>query len=82
MQAPLAGSAAAVEEKDYDIKRLTEFWEITGEQDGKLCENNFRGIENQRLTARPVWACRRQVINFVDWCVQRLKDGVSEEVII
>ncbi len=37
--------ANAIEGKDYDINRLTQFWEITDEQDGQLCENNFRGIE-------------------------------------
>ena len=73
--------ANALEGKDYDLKRLTEFWEITGEQDGKLCENNFRGIETSAYQPGPYAPVEDQVVNFVDWCVARLKDGVNEEVL-
>jgi phenylpropionate dioxygenase-like ring-hydroxylating dioxygenase large terminal subunit len=67
----------AVEGKDYDLQRLTEFWEITGEQDGKLCENNFRGIETNGYRPGTYAPVEDQVINFVDWCVQQLKNGIQ-----
>lgn len=70
--------ANAVEGKDYDLKRLTEFWEITGDQDGKLCENNFNGIQSNAYQPGPYAPVEDQVINFVDWCVDRLKEGLSE----
>jgi glycine betaine catabolism A len=66
----------AVEGKDYDLKHLTDFWEITGEQDGKLCENNFRGIQSNAYKPGPYAPVEDQVVNFVDWCVAELKKGV------
>jgi phenylpropionate dioxygenase-like ring-hydroxylating dioxygenase large terminal subunit len=68
----------AVEGKDYDLKHLTDFWEITGEQDGQLCENNFRGIETQGYRPGPYAPVEDQVINFVNWCVEELKKGLKE----
>jgi phenylpropionate dioxygenase-like ring-hydroxylating dioxygenase large terminal subunit len=66
----------AVEGKDYDLKRLTEFWEITGEQDGQLCENNFRGIETAGYRPGPYAPVEDQVINFVEWCVGEMRKGL------
>jgi phenylpropionate dioxygenase-like ring-hydroxylating dioxygenase large terminal subunit len=66
----------AEEGKDYDIKRLTEFWEITGEQDGALCENNFRGIQSHAYKPGPYAPVEDQVVNFVDWCVGEVRKGV------
>jgi phenylpropionate dioxygenase-like ring-hydroxylating dioxygenase large terminal subunit len=68
--------AAAIEGKDYDLKRLTEFWEITGEQDGQLCENNFRGIETNGYCPGPYAPVEDQVINFVEWCVGEMRKGI------
>jgi phenylpropionate dioxygenase-like ring-hydroxylating dioxygenase large terminal subunit len=63
----------AEEGKDYDLQRLTEFWEITGEQDGTLCENNFRGIQSHAYKPGPYAPVEDQVVNFVDWYVNELK---------
>ncbi len=62
--------ANAAEGKDYTLERLTEFWEITGDQDGKLCENNFKGIQSNAYSPGPYAPVEDQVINFVDWCVE------------
>ena len=72
--------ANAMEGKDYILDRLTEFWEITGDQDGKLCENNFKGIQSNAYSPGPYAPVEDQVINFVDWCVERLREGISETV--
>jgi phenylpropionate dioxygenase-like ring-hydroxylating dioxygenase large terminal subunit len=66
----------AVEGVDFDLGRLTEFWEITGEQDGKLCENNFKGIETNGYRQGPYAPVEDQVINFVDWCVNGMKKNL------
>ncbi|HMO62479.1 MAG TPA: aromatic ring-hydroxylating dioxygenase subunit alpha [Ferruginibacter sp.] len=66
----------AEEGKDYDLNRLTQFWEITGDQDGKLCENNFRGIQSNAYRPGPYAPVEDQVVNFVDWCVRQLKQGI------
>ena len=63
----------AEEGKDYTTERLTEFWEITGAQDGTLCENNFKGIRSNAYRPGPYAPVEDQVINFVDWCIQALK---------
>jgi phenylpropionate dioxygenase-like ring-hydroxylating dioxygenase large terminal subunit len=67
----------AVEGKDYELNRLTEFWEITGDQDGKLCENNYRGIQSDAYKPGPYAAVEDEVVNFVDWCVKELSAGLD-----
>ena len=74
--------AKAVEGKDYTLERLTEFWEITGDQDGKLCENNFKGIQSNAYGPGPYAPVEDQVINFVDWCVNQLKTGIEERAFV
>jgi phenylpropionate dioxygenase-like ring-hydroxylating dioxygenase large terminal subunit len=71
--------ANAIEGKDYDLERLTEFWEITGEQDGQLCENNFRGIETNGYRPGPYAPVEDQVINFVEWCLEEMRRGVGND---
>jgi phenylpropionate dioxygenase-like ring-hydroxylating dioxygenase large terminal subunit len=66
----------AVEGKDYDITRLTQFWEITGEQDGQLCENNFKGIETNGYRPGLYAPVEDQVVNFVDWCVTQMRKRI------
>lgn len=70
-------NANAVEGKDFSLEHLTAFWEITGEQDGKLCENNFKGIQSNAYKPGPYAPVEDQVINFVDWCVEQLKKGMK-----
>jgi Rieske 2Fe-2S family protein len=71
--------AAAVEGKDYTVERLTEFWEITGDQDGKLCENNFKGILSSAYQPGPYAPVEDQVMNFVEWCISRMKEGLNKD---
>lgn len=66
----------AEEGKDYSLERLTQFWEVTGDQDGQLCENNFRGIETHGYRPGPYAPVEDQVVNFVDWCVEQLRKDI------
>jgi phenylpropionate dioxygenase-like ring-hydroxylating dioxygenase large terminal subunit len=68
----------AVEGEHYHLDRLTEFWKITGEQDWKLCENNFAGIESTHYQPGPYAPVEIDVVKFVDWYLNRLKDGILE----
>jgi len=68
----------AIEGNDYTLKHLTEFWEITGDQDGKLCENNFKGIQSNAYRPGPYAPVEDQVTNFVDWCVKEIKGHMEE----
>lgn len=69
----------AVEGADYNINNLTAFWDITGGQDGQLCENNFRGIETDGYRPGPYAPVEDQVVNFVDWCITQLKKLKAEK---
>ncbi|HCW07511.1 MAG TPA: Rieske (2Fe-2S) protein [Cytophagales bacterium] len=66
-----------VEGKDYEVKNLTKFWDVTGQQDATLCENNFRGILSQAYQPGPYAPVEDQVVNFIDWCINKLKSGLS-----
>lgn len=66
----------AVEGQDYDTDRLMEFWKVTGEQDWELCENNFAGIESSRYQPGPYAPSELDVVKFVDWYVQQLRQGI------
>ncbi|MFM9074183.1 MAG: aromatic ring-hydroxylating oxygenase subunit alpha [Bacteroidota bacterium] len=67
----VAGNAVAG--KDYDLARLTEFWEKTGEQDARLCENNYRGILTSGYRSGPYAPSEDQVVNFVEWWIDQLR---------
>ncbi len=66
----------AVEGKDYTVERLIEFWKITGEQDWKLCENNFRGIESSAYQPGPYAPVEEDVAKYVDWYLGQLKTNI------
>lgn len=67
----------AVEGKDYDVDRLMEFWKVTGEQDWELCENNFAGIESSHYQPGPYAPSELDVVKFVDWYIDRLREGMA-----
>jgi phenylpropionate dioxygenase-like ring-hydroxylating dioxygenase large terminal subunit len=70
----------AVEGKDYDLERLIEFWKITGEQDWRLCENNFKGIESSHYTPGPYAPAESEVEGFINWYINRLQEGINTAV--
>ena len=67
----------AKEGADYTIDRLTDFWRITGEQDWELCENNFRGVESSHYSPGPYAPVEADVAKFVDWYIDRLREGMQ-----
>jgi Rieske 2Fe-2S family protein len=72
--------ANAKENVDYNIDRLIEFWKITGEQDWELCENNFRGVESSHYQPGPYAPVELDVARYVDWYVERMREGIEETV--
>ena len=68
----------AKEGTDYQVDRLTDFWRITGEQDWELCENNFKGVESSQYQPGPYAPIELDVAKFVDWYIDRMKEGVHE----
>jgi phenylpropionate dioxygenase-like ring-hydroxylating dioxygenase large terminal subunit len=65
----------AVEGRDYDVDRLTEFWKITGEQDWLLCENNQKGINSSKYSPGPLAPSEIDVVNFHAWYLDRMRAG-------
>jgi Rieske 2Fe-2S family protein len=58
----------AVEGVDYDLKKLTEVWVATNDQDRSLVERNQRGIESPAYEPGPYSLDYEDgVIQFVDW---------------
>jgi phenylpropionate dioxygenase-like ring-hydroxylating dioxygenase large terminal subunit len=72
---------SAKEGEDYTLDRLTDFWRITGEQDWELCENNFRGIESSHYQPGPYAPVELEVARFVDWYVERMREGLAVGVV-
>jgi phenylpropionate dioxygenase-like ring-hydroxylating dioxygenase large terminal subunit len=62
----------AVQDEDYEVDRLTEFWKITGEQDWKLCENNFAGIESSAYRPGPYSPAEDDVAQYVAWYLRMM----------
>ena len=67
----------AEDAKDYTTEKLIEFWKITGEQDWDLCENNFSGIESSQYKPGPYAPVEYDVVRYVNWYVDRMKEGLS-----
>ena len=63
---------------DYTVERLTDFWRITGEQDWQLCENNFKGVESSQYKPGPYAPIELDVTKFVDWYIERMREGIPE----
>lgn len=44
VRVPWLADAKAVEGHDYDVERLTPFWQLTSERDWRICERQQRGV--------------------------------------
>lgn len=68
----------AVEGADYDLKRLTEVWIATNDEDREVVENNQRGIHSPAYSPgpySPVW--ESGVTQFVDWYAQSMESAIA-----
>ncbi len=67
----------AVEGVDYDLKRLTEVWEHTNDEDRQIVEENQIGINSPAYEAGPYSPVQESgVIQFVDWYARTLEKGL------
>ena len=68
----------AVEGRDYDLKRLTEVWVATNDEDRRVVEDNQRGINSPAYEPGPYSALHEEgVIGFVDWYAERMQAWVE-----
>ncbi|MBU2980230.1 aromatic ring-hydroxylating dioxygenase subunit alpha [Lentibacter algarum] len=73
----------AVEGQDYDLKRLTEVWLATNDEDREVVENNQRGIQTPAYQPGPYSPTHEGGnIQFTDWyastMIRRITGGASK----
>ena len=72
----------AVEGADYDLKRLTEVWIATNDEDRTIVEGNQQGIDSPAYTPGPYSpAMEDGVEQFVDWYVRTLSRNTAPRAI-
>ncbi|MDT0683183.1 aromatic ring-hydroxylating dioxygenase subunit alpha [Roseicyclus sp. F158] len=65
----------AVEGRDYDLKRLTEVWIATNDEDRRVVEDNQQGINSPAYTPGPYSQFQESgVLQFVDWYCRSLSE--------
>ena len=65
---------AAVEGQDYHLDALLPFWQLTSEQDWKICENQQRGVESSAYRPGPYSPYKEyNVDRFVQWYLKQLR---------
>lgn len=66
----------AVEGRDYDLATLLPFWQLTSEQDWRLCEKNQEGVSSSAFTPGP-YSTKREynVIRYVEWYLHAITTG-------
>lgn len=68
----------AVEGQDYDLKRLTEVWLDTNDEDRRIVEENQKGINSPAYLPGPYSQKQESgVIQFVDWYANTMLDRLS-----
>ena len=68
----------AVEGVDYDLKRLTEVWVATNDEDREIVEGNQQGINSPAYEPGPYSPIMEDgVEQFVDWYVQTMQSRLA-----
>ena len=66
----------AVEGVDYDCERLLPFWQLTGEQDWKLCERAQRGVNSSGYEPGPLSTLREYNVEaLLQWYLQQMQEA-------
>jgi Rieske 2Fe-2S family protein len=70
----------AVEGVDYDLKRLTEVWIATNDEDRRVCQENQIGVNSPAYDPAPYSPVHEDgVTQFVDWYCTHLEQRLTEE---
>ena len=65
--------ANAVEGRDYDLAKLTPFWQLTSEQDWLICERQQKGINSTAYQPGPYSTFKEYNVEaFVQWYLKML----------
>lgn len=64
----------AVEGRDYDLKKLMPFWQLTSEQDWEICERQQRGVNSSAYVPGPYSTYKEyNVEGFVRWYLKKIQ---------
>jgi len=67
----------AVEGVDYDLKRLTEVWIATNDEDRQIVEENQQGINSPGYVPGPYSQIQEGGVNqFIDWYCRTLRENL------
>jgi Rieske 2Fe-2S family protein len=70
----------AVEGVDYDVKRLTEVWLATNDEDRRVCQENQIGVNSPAYAPAPYSTIHEAgVTQFVDWYATHLEERLTED---
>ena len=71
----------AVEGVDYDLKRLTEVWMATNNEDRRVCQENQIGVNSPAYDPAPYSMVHEDgTAQFVDWYCTHLEERLTERV--
>ena len=71
----------AVEGRDYDLKRLTEVWTMTNDEDRRVVEDNQQGVNSPAYSPGPYSPTHEAgVLGFVDWYCAALERSLSADL--
>jgi Rieske 2Fe-2S family protein len=63
----------AVEGRDYDLATLMPFWQLTSEQDWRICERQQRGVNSSAYAPGPYSTFKEyNVASFVRWYLKKV----------
>jgi phenylpropionate dioxygenase-like ring-hydroxylating dioxygenase large terminal subunit len=63
---------------DYDLKRLTEVWDATDDQDRLLAENNQRGVNSLAYVPGPYSQVAEElVLRLMDWYCAKARESLQ-----
>jgi Rieske 2Fe-2S family protein len=69
----------AVEGVDYDLKRLTEVWMATNDEDRRVCQENQIGVNSPAYEPAPYSPVHENgVTQFIDWYCRHLEARLAE----
>ena len=63
----------AEEGRDYRLEELTPFWQLTSEQDWRICEAQQRGVRSRAYAPGPLSEYKEYNVDaFLRWYLQQL----------
>jgi Rieske 2Fe-2S family protein len=63
----------AVEDRDYNVEKVTWMWKKTLEQDARICEENYKGVGSRRYQPGPYSKMEQGAEQFIQWYLDEIR---------